>query len=133
MQDRTIHIVDDHAGMRAAIDSLLRCSGYATMLHETADSILSSPHPSPIDCIILDISLQGACGLQVHRDLVARGSLTPVIFISGNRDEEAIHQALQLGAVAFLTKPFRDDDLLHAVSKALHEMTCRHGESGFEP
>jgi FixJ family two-component response regulator len=114
-----VYIVDDDASMRAALVSLLASVGQAATAFDSAAAFLAADCPDAPCCVILDVRLPVRGGLDLHRDLLARGIAIPVIFISGHADVAMAVGAMKAGAVEFLAKPFRDQDLLDAVHRAL--------------
>jgi FixJ family two-component response regulator len=113
-----VFVVDDDASIREALDSLIRSAGFRVQTFSTAAEFLRQPSPSGPACVILDVRLPDKSGLQVQREL-AGASFLPIIFISGHGDIPISVQAMKGGAIDFLTKPFRDDQLLHLIQQAL--------------
>ncbi|MCC4300072.1 response regulator transcription factor [Aurantimonas coralicida] len=115
----TVFVVDDDASVREAVSSLLRSVGYDVAgFATTRDFLLAKRGPQP-SCLVLDIRLPGASGLELQRELLALGSHPPIVFITGHGDIPMSVAAMKDGAVEFLTKPFREQDLLDAVHAAL--------------
>jgi FixJ family two-component response regulator len=115
----TVFIIDDDARMRAAIQRLLKSAGLHTESFATPEDFLRHKLPDGPNCLILDVRLPGMSGLDVQRRLNEAGVQTPVIFITGHGDIPMTVKAMKSGAVEFLTKPFRDQDLLDAIQQAL--------------
>jgi FixJ family two-component response regulator len=115
----TVFIVDDDAGMRAAIQGLLKEVGLRSEAFGTPQEFLRSKRPETPSCLILDVRLPGMNGLDFQRKLIESGILLPIIFITGHGDIPMSVRAMKSGAVEFLTKPFNDQDLLDAVQQAL--------------
>lgn len=113
-------IVDDDAAVRASLDSLLRSVGMQTRLHATPGELGTTPLPDVPGCIVLDVRLQGVSGLDVQSQLAAQGVALPVVFMTGHGDIPMTVKAMKAGAVDFLAKPFRDQDMLDAVAAAIH-------------
>ena len=114
-----VYVVDDDAATRAALDSILRSVGYQVELFETGPALLAHAGGDLPGCIVLDVRLPGPSGLEIQRRLSEMGVQTPVIFITGHGDIAMAVQAMKASAVEFLTKPFRDQDLLDAISHAM--------------
>jgi FixJ family two-component response regulator len=117
--DATVFIVDDDAGMRAAIQGLLRSAGLSSESYESPRDFLRRRRPDSPSCLILDVQLPELTGLEVQRALADAGVQIPTIFITGHGDIPMTVRAMKAGAVEFLTKPFRDEDLLRAIEQAL--------------
>ena len=120
-------VIDDDPMVRRALDSLFRSIGLATTLYESATAFLAALPPSRVSCIITDVRMPGVSGLDFQKALTAQGVTTPVIVITGHGDVPMSVGAMKAGAVDFLTKPFRDQDLIDAVNEAL-ERDCRTRE-----
>jgi FixJ family two-component response regulator len=117
--DSLVFIVDDDPIVRGAIKSLLMSVGQQVQLFESARDLLQSSLPKVSSCLVLDIRLPGLSGLDLQAELTNAGLPIPIIFITGHGDIPMSVKAMKAGAVDFLTKPFRDQDLLDAVTKAL--------------
>jgi FixJ family two-component response regulator len=115
----TVFVVDDDAGIRASIAGLLKSVGLRSECFGTAQEFLSSQRPEAPSCLVLDIRLPGASGLDFQRELADAGIRIPIIFITGHGDIPMTVRAMKSGAVEFLTKPFRHQDLLDAIHQAL--------------
>ena len=116
---RTVFVIDDDAGVRAAIQGLLKSVGLRSESFGTAKEFLSSNRTDRPSCLVLDVRLPGINGLDFQRELVDAGIHIPVIFITGHGDIPMTVKAMKSGAVEFLTKPFRDQELLDAIHQAL--------------
>lgn len=114
-----ISIVDDDESLRNALDDLVRSAGFLTQGFPSAEAFLSSPHARDTACLILDVRMPGMNGLALQRRIVAANWQIPIIFITSHTDDDARARALEAGAVGFLYKPFRDDELLNAMEAAL--------------
>lgn len=114
-----VFIVDDDARMCAAMRRLLRTVGLPFESFATPEAFLSHKLPNGPSCLLLDVRLPGMSGLDVQRKLAERGAQIPIIFITGHGDIPMSVQAMKSGAVEFLTKPFRDQDLIDAIQQAL--------------
>jgi FixJ family two-component response regulator len=117
--DATVFIIDDDAPMRAAMQRLLKSVGLHAESFATAQDFLRRKLPDGPSCLVLDVRLPGMSGLDVQRRLNEAGVQIPVIFITGHADIPMTVKAMKSGAVEFLTKPFRDQDLLDAIQQAL--------------
>ena len=115
----TVAVIDDDRDVREALHSLLRSAGMRVELFGSVPEFLDSPHPILPDCVVLDVMLPGKSGLDFHDDLVRAKRQLPVIFISGHADVPMSVRAMKGGAVEFLTKPVRHQDLLRAVLQAI--------------
>jgi len=115
----TVFVIDDDAGVRAAIQGLLKSVGLQSESFETARDFVSSNRTDQPSCLVLDVRLPGTNGLDFQKELVDAGVYIPVIFITGHGDIPMTVKAMKSGAVEFLTKPFRDQDLLDAIHQAL--------------
>jgi FixJ family two-component response regulator len=114
-----VMIVDDDAGVRNAMRSLLKSVGLASQQYGSAQEFLSSYNPSQPGCLVLDIRMPGMSGLELQQELNLRGATVPVIFMTGHGDIPMAVEAMQHGAFDFLQKPFRDQDLLDRIQKAI--------------
>jgi FixJ family two-component response regulator len=114
-----VFVVDDDAGVRAAIQGLLKSAGLQSRCFGTTEEFLGSTRPDAPSCLVLDVRLPGANGLDFQRELADAGFRIPIIFITGHGDIPMTVKAMKSGAVEFLTKPFRHQDLLDAIHQAL--------------
>jgi FixJ family two-component response regulator len=112
-------VIDDDAAVRAAIQGLLKSVGLRSEAFGTAQEFLRSNRPDGPSCLVLDVRLPGISGLDFQRELADAGVRIPIIFITGHGDIPMTVKAMKSGAVEFLTKPFRDQDLLDAIHQAL--------------
>jgi FixJ family two-component response regulator len=115
----TVFVIDDDDLVRAAIKGMLDSVGLQAETFRTAQQFLCGKHPDGPSCLILDVELPGISGLDLQRELTAAGIRIPIIFITGHGDIPMGVKAMKSGAVEFLTKPFRDEDLLNAIQQAL--------------
>src|ERR1700691_4048405 len=115
----TVFVVDDDDLVRASIQGMLKSVGLRSETFGTAQEFLHSKRPDGPSCLVLDVRLPGVSGLDFQRELVDAGIRIPVIFITGHGDIPMTVRAMKYGAVEFLTKPFRDQDLLDAIHQAL--------------
>ena len=115
-----ISVVDDDIWVRESLDSLIRSIGYEVRLFASAEEFLNSAPQHKADCLILDVRLPGMSGIELHRQLLARKCQVPVIFMTAHAsDERARSEAASDRTVAYLIKPFTEDELLGAVAAAL--------------
>ena len=114
-----ISIVDDDDALRNSLDDLIRSIGFPTQGFSSADAFLSSNQARDTACLILDVRMPGMNGLDLQRQIVAANWQIPIIFITSHADDDARARALEAGAVAFLYKPFREEELLNAIDAAL--------------
>jgi FixJ family two-component response regulator len=117
-------VIDDDQSMREALGRLLRSVGLRAEMYGSAQSFLAADLPTVPTCLVLDIRMPGQSGLDLQAELVREDIRIPIIFITGHGDVPMSVKALKAGAVDFLTKPFRDQDLLDAVVAAL-DRACR--------
>jgi RNA polymerase sigma factor (sigma-70 family) len=120
-----VFVVDDDASVRNALKSLIRSVGLQVELFGSAQEFLQSKRPNAPSCLILDIRLPGIGGLDFQRKLAEADDFIPIIFITGHGDIPMSVRAMKGGAVEFLTKPFRDQDLLDAIHVALERDRAR--------
>ena len=114
-----VHIVDDDDSLRRAVDSLCRSVGLQTRTYGSAREFLDAKREDIAGCLVLDVRLPGVSGLDFQSQLSALGIHLPVILVTGHGDIPMSVRAMKAGAVDFLPKPFRDQDLLDAVSTAI--------------
>jgi FixJ family two-component response regulator len=114
-------IVDDDDALRTSLDNLIRSVGFRAHGFSSAEAFLRSNQVHETACLILDVRMAGMNGLELQRQIVAANWQIPIIFITSHVDDEARAQALDAGAVAFLYKPCREDDLLQAIDVALKQ------------
>ena len=114
-----VYVVDDDAGVREALDSLIRSVGFSVRTFASAHDFLGSKFSTAPGCLVLDVRLPGLSGLDLQRDLLQADIRIPIIFITGHGDIPMSVRAMKAGAVEFLTKPFRDQDLLDAIQQAI--------------
>ena len=117
--DSVVFVVDDDSSVREAIKSLIKSVGLRVETFETAQQFLGSKRLDAPGCVVLDVRLPGLSGLDLQRELAANDIKLPIIFITGYGDIPMSVTAMKAGALEFLTKPFRDQDLLDAIQKAL--------------
>ncbi len=123
-----VFVVDDDPSVRSSLKFLLSSVGLQVESFDSADALLQRKPPDAPSCLVLDVRLRGLSGLDFQRELAARNRQMPIIFITGHGDIPMSVRAMKAGAVEFLTKPFRDQDLLDAVRIALERDRCRREE-----
>jgi FixJ family two-component response regulator len=120
-----VYVVDDDPSVRRAIKRLVESVGLHVELFGSAAEFMESNHPDVASCLVLDIRLPGMSGLDFHRELARVKNEIPTIFITAHGDIPMTVRAMKAGAVEFLTKPFRDQDLLDAIQVALERDRTR--------
>jgi FixJ family two-component response regulator len=125
-----VFVIDDDATIREALRSLLRSVGLLVELFSTTREFLARRRPEVPSCLVLDVRLPGTGGLDFQRQLAEAGIHIPIIFITGHGDIPMSVRAMKAGAVEFLTKPFRDQDLLDAIQVALEKDGARRRREG---
>jgi FixJ family two-component response regulator len=118
-ENPTVLVIDDDLKVRDSIGQLLRSLGIDTRLFASVSDFLKSDNPEGPACLVLDVRLPGRSGLAFQGDLTAANRDLPIIFITGHGDIPMTVQAMKRGAIEFLTKPFRDQDLLDAIEAGL--------------
>lgn len=116
--EQVVFVIDDDPSMRMAIRELIEAVGLSCQTFGSGQELFSTTLPDVPSCLVLDVRLPGLSGLNVQRELTERGIHIPIIFITGHGDIPMSVQAMKAGAVEFLTKPFRDQDLLDAIEQA---------------
>jgi len=114
-----VMVVDDDSGVRNAMRALLKSVGLNSTLYPSAQEFLGAYDPQQPGCLLLDIRMPGMSGMELQQELNLRGAVVPVIFMSGHADIPMAVEAMQHGAFDFLQKPFRDQDLLDRIQKAI--------------
>jgi RNA polymerase sigma factor (sigma-70 family) len=117
--DSVVFVVDDDASVRAAVRNLLRSAGIHVQCFASAPEFLNCSHPHGPACLVLDVRLPGTNGLELQRQLREWDAAIPIVFITGHADIPMTVRAMKAGAVEFLAKPFRDQELLDAIELAL--------------
>ena len=115
----TVYVIDDDGGMRQAVQDLVESIGLRAEAFATGEEFLKRPHTAGPSCLVLDVRLPQMSGLEFQQKLAEVGVRVPIIFITAHGDIPMSVKALKSGAVEFLTKPFRDQDLLDAIQQAL--------------
>lgn len=117
--DTIVFVVDDDLYVREALSSLIRSVGLRVETFASAQDFLRHQRPDATACLVLDVRMPGLSGLDLQRELAHAGERIPIIFITGHGDIPMSVRAMKAGAVEFLPKPFRDEDLLDAIREAL--------------
>jgi FixJ family two-component response regulator len=124
-----VFVIDDDASVRKGLQRLFRAAGYACESFCSADSFLARAQHAGPSCIVLDIRLPGLNGLALQQALAAVGRNEPIVFITGHGDIPTCASAMKAGAIDFLPKPFRNEDLLNAVARSLERSEYRLHET----
>jgi FixJ family two-component response regulator len=124
-----VHVVDDDEAVRRALSSLLRSVGYGIRSHATASEFLKAVLPDAPGCIVLDVRMPGVSGLELQEHLNRSDVSLPLVLMSGHGDIPMSVRAMKAGAVDFLTKPFRDQDMLDAVGSAVEIHRSRQAQA----
>ncbi|TBC01371.1 response regulator transcription factor [Rhizobium ruizarguesonis] len=114
-------IVDDDELVLKSIDGLVRSAGYRSALYGSAVELLSKPLPEGVRCLVVDVRMPLVSGLDLQAELTKRGDRIPILFVTGHGDIPMSVQAMKAGAIDFLSKPFRDQDIMDAIGCALVE------------
>jgi len=126
----TVLVVDDDASVRESLHSLLRSVGYDVELFRTVEDLLDHrDNLAEAACLVLDVRLPGQSGLELQRTLTNAGIVLPIVFITGHGDVPMSVTAMKAGAIEFLTKPFRDQDLLDAVVHGVEQTQALWAEA----
>jgi FixJ family two-component response regulator len=124
-----IAIVEDDPGMRGCLEELLSAFGYRTEIYSSAEEFVRAAITTEASCLVIDIQLGDASGVELARHLSATGFTFPIIFMTGSREDRHRRQALDFGCVAFLQKPFPAVQLIDAITMAIG---CPPGQDGDE-
>ncbi len=130
MAKNLISVIDDDESVRRTTSRLIESFGFLAAAFESAESFLSSGHLNDTSCLIVDVQMPGMNGLQLQSQLAAAGCSIPIIFITAHDDKESRRRAMQAGAIAFLGKPFSDEQLLQGIHLALREFGDEPGAAG---
>jgi two-component system, LuxR family, response regulator FixJ len=117
----TVHIVDDDEAVRNSLRLLVKSVGLTALIFRSAQEFLGNYHPAHPGCLVLDVRMPGMSGIELQQQLNLRGAVIPVIFITGHGDIPMAVEAMQQGAFDFLQKPFRDQDLIDRIQRALEK------------
>ena len=127
----TVLVIDDDVELRNSLGRLLRSVGFGSQLFASVSDFLKSDPPEGPTCLVLDVRLQGQSGLDLQRELAVANRQLPIIFITGHGDIPMSVQAMKGGAIEFLTKPIRDQELLDAIQLGLtRDRARRESEAG---
>jgi FixJ family two-component response regulator len=129
-QEPIVFVVDDDAAARSALESLLQSVGLRVETFGSAADFLQRGAPEGPCCLVLDVRLPGMSGIELQRNLTSTGAAIPIIFITGHGDIPMSVEAMKAGALEFLTKPFRGQELLDAIHNAIERSRAtREGEA----
>jgi len=120
-----VFVIDDDPSVRSSLKFLISTVGLQVESFDSAETFLNRKPPDTASCLVLDVRLRGLSGLDFQRELAARNIRIPIVFVTGHGDIPMSVRAMKAGAVEFLTKPFRDQDLLDAVHIALERDRAR--------
>jgi FixJ family two-component response regulator len=126
--ESVVFVIDDDAAVRGSLKSLFRSVGLYVEVFASADEFLKTERPDAASCLVLDVRLPGISGLEFQSELAKMGTELPIIFMTGHGDIPMTVQAMKAGAVEFLTKPCRDQQLLDAVRLAIEGHRARRKE-----
>lgn len=130
-EDAVVHVIDDDESMRSSLDSLLRSTGMSVRTYESVSAFLEHVVPAQTPgCLVLDVRLPGISGLDFQQRLEGLGIRLPVVLMTGHGDIPMSVRAMKAGAVDFLAKPFRDQEMLDAVAVALERDRKSREETG---
>ncbi|MBO0800931.1 MAG: response regulator transcription factor [Blastocatellia bacterium] len=118
-KETTVYVIDDDPSVRDALGSLIRSVGLSVETFDSAQSFLSGDHREEAGCLVLDVRMPGLSGLELQSELSESNIHLPIIFLTGHGDIPMTVRAMKAGAVEFLTKPFREQDLLEAITQAI--------------
>lgn len=125
MPNGVVFVVDDDPSVRSSLKFLISTVGLQVVTFESAETALQKLSPEAPSCLVLDVRLRGLSGLDLQGELAARNCQVPIVFITGHGDIPMTVRAMKAGAIEFLTKPFRDQDLLDAIRLALQRDQAR--------
>ncbi|MBS0296065.1 MAG: response regulator transcription factor [Proteobacteria bacterium] len=125
-----VYVIDDDASIRSALDDLLSSVGLEARTYASVAEFMGAQRPDVASCVVLDVRMPGQGGLDFQQAMKRSGSELPIIFITGHGDVEMSVRAMKSGAVDFLSKPFRDQDLLDAIQTALQRDMARREVAG---
>ena len=128
IEDAIVYLIDDDPGVRTSLESLLASVGYTVLAFASSEAFKQRPADPAPSCLILDVRLRGLSGLEFQRELSSDCPDLPIIFITGHGDVPMSVSAMKAGAMEFLTKPFRDQDLLDAVHAGIERSRRRRDE-----
>ena len=126
--DSVVYVVDDDHSSRKSLEFLIKASGFKVQAFASAKELLDFPRPEVPACLVLDVRMPGLTGLELQRKLTHIGVRLPIIFMTGHGDIPMSVEAMKAGAVEFLTKPFREEDMLRAIVQAIEHDRVAHRE-----
>ena len=126
MDAPTVYIVDDHAGVRDSIAELVDSVGLRHAVFASGQAFLDAYDPGARGCLVLDVRMAHMSGLELQQRLDALGARLPIVFISAHADIDVAVKALRAGALDFVTKPYRDQQLLDSINEALARDAAAH-------
>ena len=126
--DHIVYVVDDDRSSRQSLEFLIEASGFKVQAFASAKEFLEGPRPDRPACLVLDVRMPGLTGLQLQEELAKLGVRIPIIFITGHGDIPMSVRAMKAGAVEFLTKPFREEAMLRAITQAIARDRVAHLE-----
>jgi len=129
LEQSIVYVIDDDPSVRAALEDLLSSVGLEARSFGSAAEFQRAEHPDTPSCLVLDVRMPGVSGLDFQQDLMRKGEPRPIVFITAHGDVEMCARAMKAGAVDFLMKPFRDQDLLDAIQAALQKDQARRRET----
>jgi FixJ family two-component response regulator len=118
--NETIFIIDDDKAVRRSLSLFLQSVGYEVETYESAEEFLEREKFEGAGCIILDVNMSGKSGLELQEELIKSGSELPIVFVTGKGNIQMSVNAVKKGAVNFLEKPFKEEDILNSVSESVH-------------
>jgi FixJ family two-component response regulator len=118
-ENPVVYVVDDDEGIRKSLESLIRSVGLSVQTFASAQEFLGAKRKAAPGCLVLDVRLPGLSGLDLQSELARAEIQTPIVFITGHGDIPMSVRAMKAGAVEFLTKPFREEDMLDAIRQAI--------------
>ncbi|MGN2410550.1 response regulator transcription factor [Pseudomonas syringae] len=131
-EEPIVYVIDDDLSVRSSLEDLLASVGLRSLLFGSTREFLETPRPDAPGCLILDIRMPGMSGLDFQEHMARSGIFLPVIFITGHGDIPMSVRAMKAGAVEFLTKPFREQDLLDAIQQGLAQDRSRRQSAAVE-
>src|SRR5258708_6794837 len=117
--DSIVYVVDDDRSSRQSLEFLMKASGFKVQAFASSKEFLNFSRPEVPACLVLDVRMPGLTGLELQTELMKIGVRFPIIFMTGHGDIPMSVQAMKAGAVEFLTKPFRAEDMLRAITQAI--------------
>ena len=126
MNEPTVYVIDDDPAVRDSLQLLIRSVGLPVQVFESADTFLGAWQRAWRGCLVVDIRMPGMSGLEMQEALLERGCRLPVIFITGHGDVPMAVEAMKAGALDFVQKPFRDQDLLDRINEGLQQEKSLH-------